>query len=110
MKTVLLTGHGQHLQKLNHIYWKDCLLQKDSDFQSQQERTGTVRIRVEKVRKIKPNLGKHGQYKRQDPNGATLLHEISTASYTRGQMHYSYCIVEIQSQTLQQLPCLYPFT
>jgi len=42
MKTVLSTDHGQHLQKLNHIYWKDCLLQKDSDFQSQQERTDTV--------------------------------------------------------------------
>jgi len=69
-----------------------------------------VRNRVEKVRKIKLTLGKDGQYKREDPNGATLLHEISTASYTRGQTQYSYCIVEIQSQTLQPLPCLYPFT
>jgi len=41
-ETVLSTDHGQYLQKLNHIYWKDCLLKKDCDFQSQQERTDTV--------------------------------------------------------------------
>jgi hypothetical protein len=111
MKTVMSTDHGQHLQKLHHLYWKDCLLQKRLWFS---KTTGKdwhcVRIRVEKVRKAKLNLGKDGQYKRQDPSGATLLHEISTASYTCGQMRNSYCIVEIQSQTLQPLPCLYPIT
>jgi len=61
------------------------------------------------MRKIKLTLGKDGQYKRQDPNGAMLLHEISTASYTRGQTQYSHRIVEIQSQTLQPLPYLYSF-